>query len=136
MSKSMLDVTYDYLVEEDREVKFSEIWSHLIKTFSLSEEEADAKLATFYTNMMLDGRFVTLGDNIWDLRSKQKYDKIHINTNDVYSEEEASEEKDDEELEEERVLSGETLSPENEHADDDEDEESEENSKDETPSDY
>ena len=33
----------------------------------------------------MDGRFVNLGDNQWDLRTNQTYDKVHIDMNDVYS---------------------------------------------------
>ena len=31
------------------------------------------------------GRFVTLGENTWDLRSRHTFDKVHIDMNDVYS---------------------------------------------------
>ena len=52
---------------------------------------------------MLDGRFVTLGENIWDLRSRHTFDKVHIDMKDVYSdvetEDEDSEEQEDEEKE-------------------------------------
>ena len=51
---------------------------------------------------MLDGRFVTLGENQWDLRSSHTFDKVHIDMKDVYSDVEAEEDDDEEELEEER----------------------------------
>ena len=48
---------------------------------------------------MLDGRFVTLGENQWDLRSRHTFDKVHIDMRDVYSDVETSD--DDEEEDEE-----------------------------------
>ena len=41
-------------------------------------EEANKKAGQYFTNMMLDGRFVTLGENEWDLRSRHTFDKVHI----------------------------------------------------------
>ena len=56
---------------------------------SLSNEES-----LFYTNITLDGRFITVGENNWDLRSRHKFSDVHIDMNDIYAddEEEASEE--------------------------------------------
>ncbi len=104
MTKSMLDIAYDYVVEQKNEVSFSDIWNHIVKTLDLSDSEAEAKVARFYTNLMLDGRFVDLGDNVWDLRSKHTFDKVHIDMNDVYSEVEEEEEEDEEEEEYEEVF--------------------------------
>jgi len=97
----MLDIAYDYVVEQKNQVSFSDIWKHIVKTLELSESDAETKVARFYTNLMLDGRFVDLGDNVWDLRSKHTFDKVHIDMNDVYSEVEEEDEEDEEEEDEE-----------------------------------
>ena len=54
----------------------------------------------FYTNITLDGRFITVGENRWDLRSRHKFDEVHIDMNDIYAddEEDASEEDSDDGL--------------------------------------
>jgi DNA-directed RNA polymerase delta subunit len=45
---------------------------------------------------MLDGRFVFLGDNLWDLRSRQTFDKVHIDMKDAYSDDYVSSENNEE----------------------------------------
>ena len=42
----------------------------------------------FYTNITLDGRLITVGENHWDLRSRHKFDEVHIDMNDIYADEE------------------------------------------------
>ena len=68
MAKSLLDYAYDYVSGQTQPSKFQDIWEYCVKEAGLSKEEADAKVSRFYTNLMLDGRFVTLGENLWDLR--------------------------------------------------------------------
>ena len=46
----------------------------------------------FYTNITLDGRFITVGENAWDLRSRHKFSDVHIDMNDIYADEEETEE--------------------------------------------
>lgn len=93
MEKSMLDVAYEIISAEDNPVSFKNLVEQIGEKLNLSEEELKGKLARFYTNLMLDGRFVTLGENTWDLRARNKFEKVHIDMNDVYKE-------DDEEAEE------------------------------------
>ena len=72
----------------------------------------------------MDGRFVTLGENKWDLRSRHTFDKTHIDMKDVYSEVEISDddvEEDEDEKEYNKVLEEE--SEESENAENEEDEE-------------
>ena len=100
MSKSLLDHAYDYVSAQSQQSKFEDIWAYCVKEAGLSEEEAAAKVSRFYTNLMLDGRFVTLGENEWDLRVRQKFEKVHIDMSEVYSDVETSYDDSEEEEEE------------------------------------
>ena len=102
MSKSLLDLAYDYVSAQNQQSKFQDIWAYCVKEAGLSEEEAAAKVSRFYTNLMLDGRFVTLGENEWDLRIRHKFEKVHIDMSEVYSDVEASDVDEEEEDEEEK----------------------------------
>ena len=100
MSKSLLDYAYDYVSSQSQQSKFQDIWAYCVKEAGLSEEEAAAKVSRFYTNLMLDGRFVTLGENEWDLRIRHKFEKVHIDMSEVYSDVETYDEDSEEEEEE------------------------------------
>lgn len=100
MGKSLLDYAYDFLSRNKGQANFKELWAYVCKEAGLDEETAARKVSSFYTNLMLDGRFVTLGENIWDLRSRHTFDKVHIDMKDVYSDVE-TEDEDSEEQEEE-----------------------------------
>ena len=100
-NESMVDVAYDVITENHRIMNFQELYSEVALKLGFSDEEKLDKISKFYTNLSLDGRFVTLGNNEWDLRTNQTYDKTHIDVNDVYTEmdEEARANVDTEELE-------------------------------------
>ena len=100
MSKSLLDYAYDYVSAQKQQSKFQDIWDYCVKEAGLSEDEAKARVSRFYTNLMLDGRFVTLGENEWDLRSRHKFEKVHIDMSEVYSDVETFDDDSEEEEEE------------------------------------
>ena len=102
MEKSLLDYAFDCVSSHKEAVPFADIWKYVVEQAGLSPEEADKKVSRFYTNLMLDGRFVTLGENLWDLRSSHTFDKVHIDMKDVYSDVEATDDSDEEELIEEK----------------------------------
>lgn len=81
---SSLQCAYDYLVKCGGERTFAEIWNHVVETLEI--EDPNSRISAFYTNLTLDGRFVTLGENVWDLRTRQKFEKVHIDMKDVYAE--------------------------------------------------
>ena len=83
--------------ESGKEVAFKDLWENVVSTLQFSEEEAMAKLSKFYSSLMIDGRFVTLGENTWDLRSRHKYEKVHIDMNEVYRDADEAVERDDDE---------------------------------------
>ena len=100
-NESMVDVAYDVITENHRIMNFQDLYSEVASKLGFLDEEKLDKISKFYTNLSLDGRFVTLGNNEWDLRTNQTYDKTHIDVNDVYTEmdEEARANVDTEELE-------------------------------------
>ena len=101
MPKSLLEHAYDYVSTSKEPVAFKDMWNYICEQAQLSEEDAAKRVSPFYTNLMLDGRFVNLGDNQWDLRVRQTFDKVHIDMKDVYSDVETAED-DAEEAEEEK----------------------------------
>ena len=100
MSKSLLDLAYDFISTQKDPVPFATICDYIAKESGLSKEELAQKLSRFYTSLVLDGRFVTLGENTWDLRSRHTFDKVHIDMKDVYSDVEAPDDDEEEEIEE------------------------------------
>ncbi len=85
MAKSMLDIAFDYFNQRKDVVRFSEVWEHVKKELNLSDEEANKKIAKFYTNLSIDGRFVILSDDIWDLKANHSFDEVHRDMGEVYS---------------------------------------------------
>ena len=119
MPKSLLDHAYDYLCSKPQSVSFAEMWDYIKDAAGLSEEQAADKVSHLYTNLMLDGRFVTLGENQWDLRVRHTFDKVHIDMKDVYSDVETSDDDlEDEEDEKEYNSAFEEEKPASENDDD------------------
>ena len=116
MPKSLLDHAYDFVRKSKEPVTFAQIWEYVVKEAGLDEETAARKVSSFYTNILLDGRFVNLGDNTWDLRVRQTFDKVHIDMRDVYSDVEEND--DDEEEEEEEKEYNEAFEENSEDKDD------------------
>ena len=100
MAKSLLDHAFNYVSGQNQPSKFQDIWAYCVKEAGLTPEEAAQKVSRFYTNLMLDGRFVTLGENQWDLRVRHKYESVHIDMSEVYSDVETYDEDREEEEEE------------------------------------
>lgn len=83
---SQLDIAYQLIKEEGRIFTFKELWEKVSEVKEFSDEEKIDKVSRFYTNLIIDPRFVSLGDNTWDLRENQTFDKIKLDMNSVYSE--------------------------------------------------
>lgn len=91
MEKSNLDVAYEIMLKTEGPINFADLWNKICAVQNYSEEEAKKRIAKFYTNLFMDGRFITLGDNTWDLRDSYTFDRVHIDMNDVYHDEEDEE---------------------------------------------
>lgn len=91
----MLDVAYEIVRESEGPVAYHDILLKVGEILELDEDTLMKKAAQLYTNLLRDGRFVTLGENTWDLRTRNKFDKVHIDMNLIYREDEEEEEIDD-----------------------------------------
>jgi DNA-directed RNA polymerase subunit delta len=91
--RSFVDTAYDIVVKNGAELPFATLWNNVCEELGLTQEDRVARVSYFYTQLTLDGRFVTLGENVWDLRIRHTFDEVHIDMNEVYSVDE------DEELE-------------------------------------
>lgn len=119
MEKSNLDVAFELVSRKKNPVVFSKLWEEVSQMQGLSEEEAKKRASKFYTALSLDGRFITLGDNTWDLRSRYTFDKVHIDMNEVYSDE-ADEVEDEDRSEDDYFIDEEDEESEDEEDDDEE----------------
>ena len=119
MEKSNLDVAFELDSRKKNPVVFSKLWEEVSQIQGLSEEEAKKRASKFYTALSLDGRFITLGDNTWDLRSRYTFDKVHIDMNEVYSDE-ADEVEDEDRSEDDYFIDEEDEESEDEEDDDEE----------------
>ena len=127
MIKSNLDVAYELVSNKRKPVEFSKLWEEVSQIQGLSEEEAKGKASKFYTALSLDGRFITLGENTWDLRSRYTFDKVHIDMNEVYADDIEDDEKEVDENASEKELFGDDDDDEDSEDEDAEDEETSEN---------
>lgn len=87
-SLSMLDVAYDVLQNQHKEMAFIDLWNEVVKALGYNENQAEQKIAQFYSALMLDVRFAQLHDNLWDLRSRRTYNETHVDTSSIIVEDE------------------------------------------------
>lgn len=105
--ESKTDIAYRLLSKRKKERNFYDLWedvkAELAKVVAPEEmENIEEDISFFYTNLTLDGRFVNVGENKWNLRERVTFDKVHIDMNEIYVEEE-EEEVSDEDVKEEYV---------------------------------
>lgn len=81
----MLEAAKRVLDTEGKELKFADLWGKVKAELEINDEEEAQRIGRFYTDLSMSGTFVVLGENVWDLRSRHTYDKVHIDVNDVYS---------------------------------------------------
>ncbi len=126
--KSNIEIAYEFVKERNTKVPFKEIWDKIKEVTNMDAETEARELGRFYTNLSLDGRFVTVGENEWDLRSHKKFEEVHIDMNDVYKDVEEIDEADldQEELDYEKQISGDDVDSLENDEESDEDKESEE----------
>src|SRR5699024_7840018 len=73
---SMVDLANLIFVEEQRPMGFKEAFDQIAALKNWDETEKQGKIAQFYTDLNIDGRFVTNGSNSWGLKRWYRTDQI------------------------------------------------------------
>src|SRR5690625_3372141 len=65
---SMIEVANIILTEQKKELNFIDLFNLVAEHKQFTEAQKDDLLARFYTDLNVDGRFATIGSNVWGLK--------------------------------------------------------------------
>lgn len=74
---SMIRVAKAVLEEKGEVMDFQEILELVSNFIGMTEAEKEKRMAQFYTDINVDGEFISLGDNTWGLRTWYPVDSIN-----------------------------------------------------------
>ncbi|MFD1735147.1 DNA-directed RNA polymerase subunit delta [Bacillus salitolerans] len=73
---SMIELAYELMASKKQPLAFKDLIHEIAQILELTDEELKARMPQFYTDLNIDGRFLSLGENRWGLRSWYPYDQI------------------------------------------------------------
>jgi len=73
---SMIEVAHAILEDRGERMAFADIVNEVQKYLNKSNEEIRQRLPQFYTDMNTDGRFISMGENVWALRTWFKFEAV------------------------------------------------------------
>jgi len=66
--KSMLELASLILKDAKKALSFQEIYDQIAESKSFTKKGKEENIAQFFTELNVDGRFMTLGSNVWGLK--------------------------------------------------------------------
>lgn len=73
---SMIEVAHAIFEETGEVMDFNDLLIRVQDYLGMSEEDLEGRMTRFYTNLNVDGSFISLGENRWGLRSWYPIDSI------------------------------------------------------------
>ena len=73
---SMIEVAHAILAHHGKAMAFVDLTNEVQQYLGKSDEEIRERLAQFYTDLNVDGSFISLGDNTWGLRAWYPFESI------------------------------------------------------------
>jgi DNA-directed RNA polymerase subunit delta len=74
---AMIDVAKAVLEEKGEVMDFKDILLEVSNFIEINEDEMNKRMPQFYTDINVDGEFISLGDNTWGLRTWYPVDSIN-----------------------------------------------------------
>lgn len=78
---SMIEVARAILQDSGKRMAFADIVNAVQQFLGKSDEEIRDRLPQFYTDLNTDGEFISMGDNVWALRSWFPYESVDEEVN-------------------------------------------------------
>ncbi|WP_436629682.1 DNA-directed RNA polymerase subunit delta [Latilactobacillus sakei] len=78
---SMIEVAHAILEGKGDTIAFADLTNEVQNYLGKSDEEVRARLSQFYTDLNEDGSFISLGENVWGLRSWYPYESVDEEVN-------------------------------------------------------
>ena len=72
----MVEVAHAILEAKNEVLDFNQLLVEIQEYMELSDEALESRMARFYTDLNIDGSFISLGDNRWGLRAWYPIDSI------------------------------------------------------------
>ena len=105
MKKSpMVEAAFSVLEKAQSALPFKELFDQVVTELDLDKVAATKRIAKLYSDITLDSRFLSLEDNMWDLKKRHKLDDTIVDTSDIIIDDEDVDEYDydyEEEIKEE-----------------------------------
>ncbi|MBQ6367432.1 MAG: DNA-directed RNA polymerase subunit delta [Erysipelotrichaceae bacterium] len=97
--RALTDLAYEIIAENNKVMSFADLWKDVLDM----SEETSGDISQFYTDLTLDGRFVSLKGNTWDLKEKHKFADSFVDVEGLSVEDDEEDEREDGEEEEETI---------------------------------
>ena len=96
MKKSMIEVAYQVLTNNNGAMPFVDLWKDVSQEMGFTQTQFEDNIAQFYTDLSLDGRFLNMSQNTWDLRSRHTYSESVMDTDSIAIDEDDEDEEESE----------------------------------------
>ena len=101
MKKSMIEGAYQVWTNNNGAMPFVDLWKDVSQEMGFNQTQFEDNIAQFYTDLSLDGRFLNMSQNTWDLRSRHTYSESVMDTDSIAIDEDDEDEEDSELIEDE-----------------------------------
>jgi DNA-directed RNA polymerase subunit delta len=65
---SMIELANAIMLDEKKAMNFKDVFEQIANIKEFSDADKAANIAQFYTDLNVDGRFITIGSNMWGLK--------------------------------------------------------------------
>jgi len=77
---AFIEIANLLLIEKKEAIDFKVMMDEIQKLLGLSNEEVAEKIGQFYTDLNVDGRFISIGDNRWGLKGWYPVEQVEEET--------------------------------------------------------
>ncbi|MDQ0160579.1 DNA-directed RNA polymerase subunit delta [Alkalibacillus salilacus] len=72
---SMIDIAYEIMLGDHQAKNFQDMYQLVAEAKEFSQKEKEQYISQFYTDLNIDGRFLSVGSNLWGLKHWYPFDQ-------------------------------------------------------------